>query len=662
MPAEYWTRPIDDQLREWNTIAGSWVAKPENLLAPYNDAPETPHILWAKPLAMGGLVGGDLGFSGMESGDAYEGKWSGNTIINGMLFYNRFTSRGGPLSQGVVALDLRTGEELWFRNNTAISFGQLLYWSSFNYHGTFAYLWEVIGTKWNAYEAFTGEWAYSMTNVPSGTNVYDKNGNILRYLVDLNNGWMAMWNSTRAVNPQNFNTTQDGSWAQYTTGKTYNAMTTGIEWNVTIPKGLAVGAASQGFTGTILKDRIIYTDYTYRGFRNATYRIFALSTAPTNKGTVIFDKTWTPPEDSQGALTEPVASSVEDGVFVFTIQSNMINYGFDINTGQQLWESKPMTDHTDTLSQVAIIYNGKFYTGGYGGTLYCYDVKNGNLLWTYNNTDYYNQYQFSGNWGVNILFVSDGKIYLGHQEHSPVDPKPMGAPFVCLDAETGGVVFRADSLFRQTGWGGLAIIGDSIIATMDTYDTRIYAIGKGPSKTTVAAPDTIQPFGKPILVKGMVTDVSAGTYEPDLTARFPNGVGAVADESMTQWMQYVYKQFPFPANATGVEVVLSVRDPNNNYYEVGRTTSDASGFYSLAFTPQVPGNYTVIATFMGSKSYWPSQSETAFHVDNTAESTTTPQQQQAVDNTWTIVGTGIAIIIAVAVGFAVTILMLRKRP
>jgi len=213
MPAEYWTRPIDDQLREWNTIAGSWVAKPNNLLAPYNDAPETPHILWAKPLAMGGLVGGDLGFSGMESGDAYEGKWSGNTIINGMLFYNRFTNRGGPLSQGVVAVDLRTGEELWFRNNTAISFGQLLYWSSFNYHGTFAYLWEVIGTKWNAYEAFTGEWAYSMTNVPSGTNVYDKNGNILRYIVDLNNGWMAMWNSTRAVNPQNFNTSQDGSWA-----------------------------------------------------------------------------------------------------------------------------------------------------------------------------------------------------------------------------------------------------------------------------------------------------------------------------------------------------------------------------------------------------------------------------------------------------------------
>ena len=37
-------------------------------------------------------------------------------------------------------------------------------------------------------------------------------------------------------------------------------------------------------------------------------------------------------------------------------------------------------------------------------------------------------------------------------------------------------------MFRDTRWGGNGIIGDSIIATMDTYDQRVYAIGKGPSQ------------------------------------------------------------------------------------------------------------------------------------------------------------------------------------
>ena len=80
------------------------------------------------------------------------------------------------------------------------------------------------------------------------------------------------------------------------------------------------------------------------------------------------------------------------------------------------------------------------------------------------------------------LLISDGKIYMGHTEHSSIDPKPRGAPFVCLDAETGEEIWKAPGLFRSTRWGGRGLIGDGIMATMDTYDQRIYAVGKGPSK------------------------------------------------------------------------------------------------------------------------------------------------------------------------------------
>ena len=55
LPTEYWTRPIDAQLREWSDVAGSWLYVPRNKFTPYNDGPETAHILWAKPLTIGGV-------------------------------------------------------------------------------------------------------------------------------------------------------------------------------------------------------------------------------------------------------------------------------------------------------------------------------------------------------------------------------------------------------------------------------------------------------------------------------------------------------------------------------------------------------------------------------------------------------------------------------
>ena len=80
LPTEYWSRPIDPQLREWYSISGNWVARPDNSLALYNDdAPETAHALWAKDLTTGGLTGGLWGDgqvpAASESGDAYEGKF-----------------------------------------------------------------------------------------------------------------------------------------------------------------------------------------------------------------------------------------------------------------------------------------------------------------------------------------------------------------------------------------------------------------------------------------------------------------------------------------------------------------------------------------------------------------------------------------------------------
>ena len=169
-------------------------------------------------------------------------------------------------------------------------------------------------------------------------------------------------------------------------------------------------------------------------------------------------------------------------------------------------------------------------------------------------------------------------------------------------------------MVRQSLWGGRAIIADSIIVTQDTYSQRIYAIGKGPSATAVTASPKVSVHGSSVLVEGMVTDVSPGTNDAALTMRFPNGVPAVSDANMSDWMLYVYKQFPRPADVMGVEVVVSVLDPNGNAYEVGRATSDDNGYFGSAFTPLVPGLYKVTAMFEGSGAYYGSYAETFINV------------------------------------------------
>jgi hypothetical protein len=259
--------------------------------------------------------------------------------------------------------------------------------------------------------------------------------------------------------------------------------------------------------------------------------------------------------------------------------------------------------------------------------------------------------------------IADGKVYVGTLEHSAENPIPRGGPYICLNATSGDEIWRVNGMYRQTRWGGNAIMGDSIIATMDTYDQRIYAVGAGPSDTTVTASPKVTVFGSSVQIEGMVTDASPGTNSDSLALRFPNGVPAVSDASMSDWMLYVYKQFSCPSNATGVPVTLSVVDANNNSRVIGSTTSDASGFFSFNWTPDITGSYTVTATFAGSQAYYGSSAETSFYT-SAAPPTASPYPVVNLPPTETYFAIStVAIIIAIAiVGAVLAMLMRRKRP
>jgi len=643
LPSEYWTRPIDAQLREWYKIAGNWLWGPgpyggadiPNHFAPYNDnAPETAHILWTKPMTTGGVAGGETREHSFECGDAYEGKFGGSLIIAGKLYY--MDTSGGFMGavRPVVyhCVDLHTGEELWaktFLDNQTISFGQLFYWDSYNYHGVFAYLWVTVGgaamwgppmpETWYAFDAYTGNWMYTIENVPSGTTIRGPKGEIYRLQVDQQNGWMALWNSSALGS-------MEGSWGNSVHLRTLDAgadtaaAQRAWSWNVTIDTGY-VGSVQAAWLGDRVVGGSISTE---------EVSLWGLSLEAGNEGHELFTNTWNAPAEwaSGNVSINWGATSLEDSVLVLEAKETVNHYAFSLDTGKFLW----VTDSEHYMNMYtnwgttwgpenlwANIAYGKLFSTGMAGIVYCYDVSNGTLLWSYEANDPYQEILWANNWPIFEAFATDGKIYLYHSEHSPMNPKGRGAPFICLNVTDGSEVWRVDGLFRGTYWGGTPLIGDSIIALYESYDQRVYAIGKGASAITVEAPLAAVTQGLSVTIKGTVMDVSPGTEDTDLQIRFPNGVPAISDDDMGEWMKYVYKQFERPEDATGVPVKLAAIDPHGEYFDIDTATTDTSGNYGFTFKPETEGKYTILATFYGSKAYYGSTTTTYLAVDAAPE-------------------------------------------
>ena len=392
--------------------------------------------------------------------------------------------------------------------------------------------------------------------------------------------------------------------------------------------------------------------------------VTALSLKPTERGRVLWSKHYdVAPNNVSREIT---AWDPELGVFIMEDKETMVHYGYSLADGNLLWTNTDPVDVYDTLRSVSRAAYGKLYMSGFGGILYCYDMKTGDTLWTYGNGGEGNS-TFAGletAWGHYPIFVdviADGKVYLATTEHSPGSPYYKDAMYRCINATTG------EEIWTMMGWGtGMYaamydVVADGFFMYLNCYDMQVYSVGKGPSATSVSIQNDVITHGDSVLVKGTVLDIAAGTEQDEQAARFPNGVPAVSDASMSEWMEYVYMQKPRPTDAVGVEVTISVIDPNSNSYEVGTTTSDPSGTFCCEFTPLVPGLYTVIAKFAGSESYWPSSATTYLKVNEAPTSTPVPTVSPASAADLYLVPGIAGIIVAIAVVGVIIILMLRKR-
>jgi outer membrane protein assembly factor BamB len=644
-----------------------------NRLQPDGIAPNSAHVMWTRPIQDGGIVGGsNVGVTGAAyyTGLSYEYRFVAPIIIQGRMYYplplsnSAAGSLGNTVGGGYVCVDLQTGELIWQQNYTVYpTFGQLLWYDSPNQHGVIPYLWAVSGSTWIAYEPSTGKWLFNITNVPAGTNVYGPDGEILRYVLGSNGQSLACWNNTASIE---FSQSATGAGIYYwrPVGKIINGSTS-YSWNISIPQLPTGSVISKAIVGDLILGNTPTSPPGQRWGTTDTYTFWAISLKPETLGQLLWQKTYSAPENNITRLLYAV--DAETRTFLMADKETRQWLAYDLDSGDLLWG--PVGDARDlnyygtvgmgNTGQAGFPAYGNLYTSGYGGELFCYDLRTGDLEWKYNNTN-------SGvetPWGLYPLFIgaiADGKVYTYSTEHSPNEPLYKGSLVRCINAYTGEEIWTIPS------WAGVGTFGsegfpvaDGYIAYLNHYDAQIYTIGKGPSYTTINASPKVIPQNSGVLIEGTVTDICFGAKQLVDSGKF-NIVPAMSDESQSDWMSYLYMQKPMPTDATGVQLRLTAISQNGQSTELGIVTTDLSGSFSYLWN-DIPaeGTYTIVAAFEGSQSYWPSTAQTAVGIIAQAEPTPTNTQTENSLSTESllIIGSAIAIIIVLLI----VAVILRKR-
>ena len=692
-PTAYWTRPIEGQNTNWYTVSSNWLCNAhdrdnggsENRYQPDGTAPNSPHILWTRPTEDNGLLGGTNegrtdAANSFNAGSQYQPRFTSQIIMYGRLYYspNLYYSGSSSLFDCV---DLKTGQLLWEQNATVSvttmtipgygtftmsaaqtpSFGYYYSEDNPNEHGIQNPGWIFSSNYAVGYQPERGIPYLNITGVPSGFEIQGPSGENVRYvLTNLGttakpNYYLAQWNSSHLALGQSLTPTQDGSLASC------------YDWNVSMPwnfstsptvRAAALGDILFGSNGS-WPTGTSGPSYAYP--QNVT--VWAISLKTASLGQIIYMKTIdVDTSDNQNIMFE--RASGEEGVFVAIEVPTCKFIVYSIATGDKLFETDAQADLNPygyytwpsliSATQTKLAY-GMLYTGGYSGSISAYNLTTGQLAWR---DTYPSGAEKINNYVQMLALICDGKIFVGTHEHSADTPLYKGEQVKALNATTGQEIWTLSSWAYPTTFA----TADGVLIYWNNYDGQVYAIGQGPTSMTVTAPDVGVTTSTPVTIRGTVMDVSAGTTQSEQAADFPYGVPAVSDASQSAWMEYVYMQKAKPTNATGVPVSIDVVDSNGNYRNIGTATSDSSGMFSLNWTPDITGSYTVIATFAGSNGYYGSSAETSFYAGSPAPTASPYPTVNLPPTEMYIAAAAAAIIIVIVIVGALIMLMLRKRP
>ena len=632
-------------------------------------APNTAHVMWTSPLSFGGVVGqtqavrDDITY---YSGTAYQLKFSNPIIMYGTVFYS-LPLANSPNGLGVTAVDLRTGQTRWTRTDIdSVSYGQLLDFESPNQHGVNpnGYLW-YSGTQPNntrvsqpstaavaqlkinyspgtsvaawasgssatitssasaqcAIDPMTGVNVFNETGVPSGTRGQGPMGEWLIYNIGRQNSsspytYMWQWNNTKY--PGQDSPTAITGWAA--TEAAYN-MSAAYDWNVTLSQALPSGSSIVRLmpgnyifgTSTSLQQTSSTSSGVFGTPDPFTLWAVNLNTTRGPIGQVMFLKSYPAPQGNLTVLIGP--EDGESNVFTLYYRETMQWSGYSVLDGSYLWGPTAKENAwnyyggTTGLTAPYAIGYGNLYSGGYSGTIYCYDMKTGKLEFTYGNnaSDPFNstitQNTVYGDYPEQIAGVVDGKIYMVPCEHSLDSPPYHGANVRCIDAFTGKEMFK---LYGMSSWQ-MQAIADGYWTFLNLNDMQVYSIGAGPSATTVTGPDTAVPMGTPVVVKGTVTDQSPALKD----------TAAIADKDQELWMEFMIQHnVVMPTSAVGVPVKLTAIDSTGKTYDIGTVNSNNGGSFGAMWNAPATGVYTITAEFQGTMSYGPSYATTVVAVSS----------------------------------------------
>jgi len=700
LPTEYWSRPIYATNWAWGALGGSWFGLKAPSFAStgmydamgnvqlYSKAPNTGHIVWTKPTQFGGQPGLPISSDqeSLYSATSIAINHFEPIIINGIIYYTKYASVSSSIN-GWAAIDLRTGETVWERTagetgNEVIRMGQIFRFHTVQEFGSTAVLWstELAGffqtpTFYSLYDAATGKYLGNITDIQNLSYLFDvdctQQGTLLGWYAS--DGKLNMWNSTLM-----FTSTASMFGAIVTIHPSGNFnYTSGVQWSVDIPttiNGVEIGSA---MSVAAVTPEVVLVRYaaTPGMFMELSYGYHITAGFDAKTGALL----WGPINQSLPYLQDIALLAARDGVYILHNKDTNEAYGYSLTNGQKMWGPVKLPGNAwSSISRAAEIAYDKVFIWDFGGYVNALDLNTGIIEWTLTprSSGYDAPYGIYPLWHFGTQTIADGKLFLS--EGSMYNPPVHPAYRLAISCETGEIIW---SILSYSGRCPGAV-ADGYLLEWNSFDSQLYAFGKGPTITSIEIENDAIAKGESVMIKGTVIDNSPGTKDTDREARFPHGVPAITDACMSDWMEYVYMQQIKPTDITGVEVKLTALCPDGNTYDIGTVTSDANGLYKRLWEPTMEGEYTIIATFDGSESYYPSSSETAIGVTaaqaaptptSTIEPTVTPIQptesavitpsvmpptdQGITTETLLIIGAAIIVIVVIAAA----VLLLKKR-
>ncbi|MCW4047490.1 MAG: PQQ-binding-like beta-propeller repeat protein, partial [Candidatus Bathyarchaeota archaeon] len=587
-------------------------------------------------------------------------------IINGIMYSTWYTATTGYSNGVMATDLYTGKTLWVVNTTNALRCGMVTEWKTINAYGCIGpYIWTTgtlpaadtggtlianQGTQWNMYDALTGKYVLSVVNGTTPVWTTDEHGHMIGYYINSTVGTMTTYGNppqqtgfpqpvTGYVNIKAgapvlvcFNMSQalaynpsgrSQSWGWAPAQNTVIDWGRGVMWAVPVYNNISgvpinPPLAINGITdnAVIMTAGFVYGQGT--GGEMAGWLVVAAQDATT--GAYLWAKNLTYTDTDVLAPFTRIQMQIQDGLWIIANMGyNWHVQAFNARTGTTAWKNTlegfngAQPNHYDVFNLKSWSGPGVIYYLGFGGDLWCFNVTTGKQLWYTNTTALIGSpgietpYNIWPLWVFNCACMTNDVAYfaIGHEYNPPLF---HGAQLLALNVTDGSLIWKElDMSVESTS------IAYGILLSRNCYDNMIYAFGKGPSAVTVTAPDVGVTTATPVTIRGTVMDVSPGTKylaQPDVTMtkqnevalRFPNGVPCVSDESQSAWMEYVYQQQPLPTNTTGVLITIDVIDSNNNYRTIGTTTSDTTGSFSFTWTPDIPGDFTVIATFAGSNS------------------------------------------------------------